>query len=163
MRTWLTAVAVLACPPAFAGEWAKLSPLPDREGVAGPFAGVSHGAVLVAGGANFPDRKPWDGGKKVWHDTVFVLEKAHGPWKVGRKLPRPLAYGVCVSHGPGVVCVGGSDSDQHHADAFRLEWAGGKLVTTGSRPARAVANACTLVGDTLYVCGGQLTPDSGPP
>ena len=34
------------------------------------------GAILVAGGANFPDKKPWEGGKKVWYDTVFVLETA---------------------------------------------------------------------------------------
>ncbi|HVK14289.1 MAG TPA: hypothetical protein VM597_36445 [Gemmataceae bacterium] len=162
MKASLTAVALLACPPVFGGEWTKLAPLPDREGVAGPFAGVSNGALLVAGGANFPDRKPWDGGKKVWHDTVYALDKPTGAWKVAGKLPRPLAYGVCVSHGPGVVCVGGSDPDRHYPDAFRLEWADGKLVTTPlpSLP-QPLANACgALVGDTLYVCGGQVKPDA---
>ena len=38
-------------------------------------AGVSGGALLVAGGANFPDKKPWQGGTKVWYDTVFVLDE----------------------------------------------------------------------------------------
>src|SRR5215468_7081944 len=79
--------------------WERLPSLPDQEGFAGMFAGVSNGTLLVAGGANFPDKKPWDGGKKVWSDAVFVLEKPDGVWKVAGKLPRPLAYGVCVTHG----------------------------------------------------------------
>jgi N-acetylneuraminic acid mutarotase len=155
-------VAVMVGPGA-SGEWKRLPSLPDREGFAGAFAGVSHGALLVAGGANFPDKKPWEGGRKVWYDTVFVLERPAGEWKVAGKLPRPLGYGVCATHGPGVVCVGGSDADRHHADAFRLDWTGGKLVTTKlpSLP-KPVANACgALVGGTLYVAGGQEKPDSG--
>lgn len=145
-----------------AGEWKRLAPLPDKEGFAGPFAGVSNGALLVAGGANFPDKKPWDGGKKVWYDSAFALEKPGGEWKNAGKLPRPLGYGVSVTHGGGVVCVGGSDADRHYANVFRLEWTKGKLVTTKlpSLP-KSLANACgALVGDSLYVAGGQEKPDS---
>ena len=72
---------------ALAGKWAKLPAIPDKEGFAGAFAGVSHGSLIVAGGANFPDKKPWDGGKKIWYDTVFVLERPDGEWKVAGKLP----------------------------------------------------------------------------
>src|SRR5262245_61614359 len=134
MRTVLIALALLATSYAHGAEWKRLAPLPDKEGFAGSFAGVSNGALLVAGGANFPDKKPWDGGKKVWSDTVFVLEKPDGSWKVAGKLPRPLGYGVSVTHGAGVVCVGGGDADRHFADAFRLEWKNGKLVTTELPP-----------------------------
>src|SRR5437899_785783 len=35
-------------------RWGKLPPLPDPEGFAAPFAGVSGGALIVAGGANIP-------------------------------------------------------------------------------------------------------------
>jgi hypothetical protein len=55
--------------------------------VAGPFAGTSGGALIVAGGANFPDKMPWDGGKKIWHDTAFVLDKTNGAWRGEFKLP----------------------------------------------------------------------------
>ena len=106
--------------PAGAGEWERLAPLPDQHGVAGPFAGASHGALIVAGGANFPDKKPWDGGRKVWSDAVYVLDKPNGRWAVAGTLPRPLGYGVSVTHNNGVVCVGGSDADRHYADVFRL-------------------------------------------
>ena len=44
--------------------WTSLPPLPDPIGFAGAFAGVADGALLVAGGANFPDLPPWDKGKK---------------------------------------------------------------------------------------------------
>jgi N-acetylneuraminic acid mutarotase len=145
-----------------APEWKRLPSLPDKEGFAGPFAGVSNGALLVAGGANFPDKKPWEGGKKVWYDTVFVLDKPDGDWKVAGKLARPLGYGVSVTHRDGVVCVGGGDAERHYDDAFRLEWRAGRLVTTRlpSLP-KPVANACgALVGDTLYVAGGQEKPDA---
>ena len=37
---------------------------------------------------------------------------------------------MSVTHGNSIVCVGGSDAERHYADAFRLEWTGGKLVTT---------------------------------
>lgn len=162
---WWRSVAFflfLPAPITVAGEWDRLPPLPDKEGFAGPFAGASNGALVVAGGANFPDKKPWDGGKKAWTDAVFVLEKPDGKWAVGGKLPRPLGYGVSVTHGGGVVCVGGSDAARHHADAFRLDWKDSKLVTTKLPPLpKPLANGCgALVGDTLYVAGGLEKPDS---
>jgi len=157
-------LALFVATSAVAGEWDKLPPLPDKEGFAGPFAGVSGGVLVVAGGANFPDKKPWDGGKKQWYDTAFVLEKPDGKWRVAGKLPRPLGYGVGVTHGPCVVCVGGSDADRHYTDVFRLEWKDGKLLTSKlpSLP-KPLANGCgALVGDVLYLAGGQEKPDSSP-
>jgi N-acetylneuraminic acid mutarotase len=64
-------------------RWKALPPLPDREGFAASFAGVSGGALIVAGGANFPDKRPWEKGKKIWYASVFVLEKADSAWKTG--------------------------------------------------------------------------------
>jgi N-acetylneuraminic acid mutarotase len=161
-RSLTCILAILFAPIAVAGEWERLPSLPDKEGFAGPFAGVSGGALVVAGGANFPDKRPWEGGKKVWTDAVFVLDKPDGKWAVGGKLPRPLGYGVSVTHGGGVVCVGGSDAERHYADAFRLDWIGGKLATSQLPPLpKPLANGSgALVGDVLYVAGGQEKPDS---
>lgn len=162
MKSVLIGFAIFIGADAFAGDWTKFPSLPDKEGFAGPFAGISNGSLLVAGGANFPDKKPWEGGKKVWYDSVFVLENPSGKWKIAGKLARPLGYGISVTHGNGVVCVGGSDADRHYADAFRLECKDGKLITTAlpSLP-QPLANACgAMVGDFLYVAGGQERPDS---
>ncbi len=51
--------------------WQKLPDIPDQDGLAGLFSGVvSDGDarhLLVAGGANFPGKKPWEGGAKKYH------------------------------------------------------------------------------------------------
>ena len=91
--------------------WEKGPPIPDAHGFASPFAGVSAGTLVVAGGANFPESYPWEGGKKVWHDRIFLLPEGAGEWTVStRKLPRALAYGVSVSlpeQNNSIVMLGG--------------------------------------------------------
>lgn len=145
---------------ALALDWEKLPPIPDKEGFAAPFAGVSGGALIVAGGANIVGDKWADGFTKKWDDSIFVLEKPGGGWKTGARLPRPIGYGVSVTAAEGVVCIGGSDVAQHYADVFRLEWRGGELLTTPlpSLP-KPCANACgALLGRTIYIAGGIETP-----
>jgi N-acetylneuraminate epimerase len=163
MRMIFHSLVLTLVAAAYAAEpltWKQLAPLPDKLGVAGAFAGVSGDALLVAGGANFPDQMPWDGGTKVWHDEVFVLEKADGAWRVAGKLPTPLGYGVTVSHPRGLVCVGGSDARQHHASSFMLRWNKGQLdiepLPDLPRPCANLTGA--LIGNTLYVAGGSKTP-----
>jgi N-acetylneuraminate epimerase len=76
-------------------RWAALPALPDPLGFAGPFAGTSGGALIVAGGANFPAGYPWDGGKKVFHDRIFVLDEPEGPWRLSDvRLPCAVGYGA---------------------------------------------------------------------
>lgn len=147
----------------------QLSPLPDERGVAGAFAGLCDNEdrdgrfsrmLVVAGGANFPDRMPWEGGTKVWTDVVYALGQN---WSLVGRLPRPLAYGVSVTHGGGVVCVGGSDATRHYPDAFRMTLEYGALKVTPLPPLpEPLANACgALVGGrTLYVAGGTASPDA---
>lgn len=163
--TWIfvaAAAAVVAAPArtAIKLDWHPLPSLPDPLGVAAPFAGVSQGALLVAGGANFPGRMPWEGGTKVWHDRVWLLDRPDGAWREAGRLPRALAYGVSATAQDGLVCVGGSDASQHYADAFRLVWNGKRLVTEAlPRLPLALAGACGAVLDgTLYVAGGAERP-----
>lgn len=143
-------------------EWSKLPAVPDAEGFAGMYAGVSHGSLLVAGGANFPDKKPWEGGKKVWYDTVYALDDPSGTWNVVGKLPRRLGYGVSVTYHGRMVCVGGSDSGKQYADTLAVELVKGRVRTTNLPPLpMTLANGCgALVGGTLFVAGGQARPDS---
>jgi N-acetylneuraminic acid mutarotase len=155
----LVFLPALACAE-IRSAWDECSPLPVPLGVAGTFAGPSGGALLVAGGANFPNGMPWEGGKKVWQQEVWVLNEPHGTWKLAGKLPRPLAYGVSVTHADGVVCVGGSDAEKHYADAFRLTWKDGALATQPLPPLPVtLANAAgALVSETLIVAGGTTQP-----
>ena len=61
-------------------DWEVITELPDENGIpnkglAGSFAGVSNGVMLIAGGANFQNKMPWDGGKKFFSDKIYILEK----------------------------------------------------------------------------------------
>lgn len=143
-------------------KWTQLTSIPDPKGFAGPFAGVSHGHLLVGGGANFPEKPPWEGGKKVWYNRIYALDRPTGKWTLAGNLPRSLGYGVSVTYGDRVICVGGSDAKRHYADAFSLEWTRGRIVRR-SLPSLPVpiANGCgALVGSKLYVMGGQGSPTS---
>lgn len=141
---------------------AMLPAIPDPEGFAGTFAGVSGGALIVAGGANIVGDKWAEPLNKKWYDTAFVLESEKSKWKTDFKLPRPLGYGVSVTADDSVLCFGGSDATRHYSESFRLQWTKGKLVSK-ALPAlpQPCANACgALVGRTVYIAGGIETPGS---
>lgn len=147
-------------------RYSQLPVLPDvngkpNPGVAGAFAGVSHGALLVAGGANFPNGYPWQNGSKVWQSTIYVLvqpgKSAH--WQQVGQLEKPLAYGASVTWKEQLICLGGNDADQRYADVFALTWdsATGQ-VRTESLPdlPQALANlSAAVLEDDLYVFGGE--------
>src|SRR5690606_38162981 len=61
-------------------KWEILKPIPDSIGRAGGFAGIYKDSLLFAGGANFPERMPWEGGTKIWHDTIYILPKGKSDW-----------------------------------------------------------------------------------
>jgi N-acetylneuraminic acid mutarotase len=143
-------------------QWSELPALPDPMGFAGPFVGVSNDALIVAGGANFPDGPPWDGFNKVWHDDVFVLAEPNGMWQTGYKLPRPIGYGISVTWNGYIACLGGGDSEQHYSEAFLLRWTGETIETIPlpSMPRPCAFGAGVLIGDTVFVAGGQESPSS---
>ncbi len=135
-----------------------------QPGVASPFVGVHGDVLIVAGGANFPDKMPWEGGAKIWWDDIWVLEKsvAGQPRWVSDKafrLPRRIGYGVSVSTPEGVVCIGGSDAERCYADVFLLAWDAAardvRMTPLPSLPEPLANMAGALVGRTIYVAGGQ--------
>jgi SSS family transporter len=142
--------------------WDQLPRLPDPIGFAGPFAGISNDALVLAGGANFPNGPPWDGHPQVWHDRIFVLPEPQGKWQATDRLPRPLGYGVSLTTKDGVLCLGGGDGNRHFADAFLLKWVNGKTEIAGLPPMpKPTAFFCGGVLDhTVYVAGGQEQPNS---
>jgi solute:Na+ symporter, SSS family len=159
-------------------KWENLPPLPPsagqtkQPGVAGPFAGVHEDALIVAGGANFPAAPPWAGGGKIWWDDIWVLEKlsdAQPRWVSDRtfKLPRRLGYGISMDTADGVICAGGHDAERCYADVFMLSWdAATRTVRRTELPAMPQPlsfMAGALVGDTLYVAGGQTTMKDAQP
>ena len=132
--------------------------------MAGPFVGVHHDALIIAGGANFPEAPPWEEGEKFWWDTVYVLENQQSgtlKWLTGQafRLPRPLAYGVSITTCEGVICIGGSDSKRCYAQVFRLKWNPEKrsieIDLLPPLPQAAALMSGARVGHTIFVAAGH--------
>lgn len=143
-------------------HWKQLPSLPDREGFAAPFAGVAGDALLVGGGANFPGKRPWEGGEKNWYDSLFVLDAPDGHWVAAGRLPRAAAYGVSVTTTTGVVCAGGADARAHSRDVYLLDWDGHKV---NIRELPTLPRACAyangaVVDGIFYLEGGTEKPDA---
>lgn len=150
-------------PAPYPMAWGQLAPIPDQFGFAGSFAGVSNNALLVAGGANFPDGgAPWTGSKKAWTDQIFVLNKPSGKWKLAGKLPQPLGYGVSITWHNKLICIGGSNASGHVAAVTALSYTNGKIIFE-DWPAlpQPLANTCgALIGHHMYIAGGLPAPDA---
>jgi N-acetylneuraminic acid mutarotase len=141
--------------------WKQTKQLPDPEGFAGPYAGVSNGALIVAGGSNFPGgRRPWNNATKVWYDNIFVLKTINGSWSKAGNLPRAMGYGVALTYKNSVLCIGGGDSKQCYSKVFSITFNGMAvdIKTLPSLP-QALMNACGVIqDDVLYIMGGINTP-----
>lgn len=135
-------------------EWKRLPPIPDERGFAGSFAGVSGGALIVAGGTHFIDKMPWEGGTKVWYDTVYSLAKPDGQWRVLGKLPKPNGYGVSITTPEGFVVVGGGNAAEHFRDVF---WIDNKVALAPLPKPCAFMSGCVL-DEVIYIAGGIETP-----
>lgn len=162
MKRWASVIlsVVLGC----AAPKVAVTPMPampDALGFAGGYAGASHGVFLFAGGSNFPEGAPWEGGPKHYYDRIFALQNAR--WSAVDTLPRPIAYGASVSDADGVICIGGTtlgDTGYSMEAVVRLEWVDGQVRPTWLPPlptARTYACAA-IVGHALYVAGGQIPP-----
>lgn len=145
-------------------NWTVLSPIPDDIGFAGAYIATAQDRLFMMGGANFPDGKaPWEGGKKVWTDRVFMLAGEDNEWAEVGVLPRPIGYGAVASYQDAMYIAGGSDEHGHVTDVYRLTWTEGSgLSITSLVPLpHALANcASVVVGDYWYILGGIQEADS---
>lgn len=139
-------------------DWKQLADLPDAEGWAGMYAGVSHGALVVCGGANFPEKPLWEGGPKRWTDRVFVMQPESAGWVDAAPLPKPLGYGATATLPQGVMLIGGSNAGGAVADCYLLSWDGAALSckSLAPLPVTLTGHAAVVMGGKVYVQGGSL-------
>lgn len=150
-------------------EWTLASELIDKEGnrslgFAGAISAVDNDALIVAGGANFPDKMPWDGGKKYYADEIQVLQKSGKGFVWNRivkaKLPEPIAYCGYTSTPKGIVYAGGENNEGLSNRAYLLKWDNFKDCITikllPNLPIAVTNVALTSVGNMVYLVGGDL-------
>ena len=146
-------------------RWTERAPLPDPVGIAGPVVGPTREGLLAAGGANFPDAAPWDGGAKAYHDRVHLLAEPEGSWvTLEERLPYAVAYAVTVATPAGLIVVGGQDAEQVFDRVLRLQVEGGQLVVEAlpALPTPLTNAGGALVGTQLIVVGGQTEAAGSP-
>ena len=149
-------------------DWKTAAQLKNTDGsvsigFAGPINGISNDVLIVSGGANFPDKMPWEGGKKSYSKTIHVLEKCKDQYTwnaaVKSELPEAIAYCGSTATDLGVVYVGGENENGLSNKSYLLKWnAAKKVVEVKSLPhfPVAVANvSLTHIDNVVYAVGGD--------
>ena len=133
-----------------------------QPGLAGPYTGIDDDVLIVAGGANFPDKLPWEGGIKAYYDGIFILKgKPNGTfqWEIATaKLPFAAGYGGAIPTNNGLLCFGGNTSDKNISDSWFIDYlpeTGEIKISKGPELPVPLTNfAFAKVNNAIYVAGG---------
>lgn len=149
-------------------EWQKAAQLQNEDGslslgFAGPINGVYNDVFITAGGANFPDKMPWEGGKKHYSKEIHVLEKNKDQYQWNKKnsisLPEPIAYSGSTSTSLGIVYVGGENEKGLSKKAYLLKWNSKQneieLKSLPDFPIAVTNIALTSLNNIVYAIGGD--------
>lgn len=177
IHSWFVACLFLFCQSVLANpqasiqttetiRWDSSLTLPDingkpHPGLAGAFSGCIGDFLFIAGGANFPDATPWNGGTKTWWNTLYYknLNDATSAWKeIKGSLPSARAYGVSIPLTDGILCIGGCDAKQCYSEVFAIRMHNGKVEIDKNWPKLPVPLANMTgakLGNKIFLAGGQ--------
>ncbi len=155
--------------PAFTIHWKKIAAIPSCDegekslGFAGTINGVTNHVFIVAGGSNFPNGLPWQGGQKSYSDKIFVLEKRgkEFTWnhQVKEALPEPIAYCGSTSTPSGIIYVGGENEKGISRKCFLLKWKEPTnhldIRVLPDLPVALTNVSVTNIGMVVYAVGGD--------
>ncbi|MDD2454883.1 MAG: sodium/solute symporter [Kiritimatiellae bacterium] len=148
-------------------EWSEGFSLPAQAdgraaiGVGAPFYGEHNGAVLLAGGSNFPDVPLIQGGKKRYWTDIYALLPGSTNWLRAGHLSSPLAEGMCATTPRGIVCAGGSADGQITDRCFLLTWDAARGAAAEAElpdfPCGVRLGSAAAQGNRVYVAGGEFS------
>lgn len=151
----------------FTINWSLLASLPQSAktqtaGLAGAFVGVNGHTMWMAGGANFSNGLPWEGGTKILHDSIFVFQRKgqHAVCLPQRnRLPFAVAYGVSIPLQNEVACIGGQTNTGFSAKAFMARLTDGSpsliIKNLPDLPTGVVNAAGACTANKIYIAGGE--------
>ena len=154
---------VFAQPEPVPIHWRIAAELPSNNdvahpGIAGAVTGVLGDVMLVAGGANFPEKMPWDGGAKKYHDQAYLYDQTFALRKGSYHLPENIAYAANCATTKGLLYAGGENENGISSKVYLLNW-NNKSLSFLSLPDLPVAltNASAVsIGDHVFVIGGEM-------
>ena len=165
MRSWdKTALAVMVfCLAACHTETMKVTEMkaiPDAayaEGVSAPFCGVVDDVLVVAGGANFPDKSLLEGGAKRVYADIWAFSE--GEWAHAGVLPDSMAYGATFAVDGALVLAGGNVCGETTDKVYELTLQDGAAILRPlpSLPVPMEQCGWTREGERLFLVGGVGT------
>ncbi|MEY4057143.1 MAG: galactose oxidase [Chitinophagia bacterium] len=149
-------------------EWKTIAELPPFNnqsksiGVAGPIVGVINNKLIVAAGANFPDKMPWQGGKKAYYNNIVIFKKEKGQVlqeTIAPSLVSNIAYAANCSTPFGIVFAGGENELGLSDKVYLLKWdeASNNLLQTKlpDLPVKTTNGSLVCIDKILYFLGGE--------
>ncbi len=132
-------------------------------GVAGPVAGIHQKVFIVAGGSNFADGMPWNGGKKKYYNKGYVFKKDKNDVLELFKsfeLPADLAYAASCAVSTGILVAGGENTAGLSKKVFIIQWNETEnnigIIKLPDLPDAVTNAAITCVGNIVYLVGGEM-------
>ena len=169
----LSTLLISSCMPAqkrYNLRWKVAAMLPVNEksgkqpGLAGVYSGFINGEMIIAGGSNFPDSMPWQGGKKVYWNDIYIMhinKKGKCSWVNNGeyKLKENLAYGASVQMKEGIVFIGGENENGISKKVFLLHGNDlQKKIVTKDLPELPIplTNLSAVgINADIYIAGGE--------
>lgn len=151
----------------FVIDWHLAAQLQNADGTpstgfAGAINGITGDRLIVAGGANFPGKLPWEGGEKHYSDEIHILQKVGSKfiWKQANiKLPEPVAYCGNTSTPDGIVYAGGENNKGISNKAFLLKWNTEhhqpEINELPGLPVKVTNVALASIDNMVYAAGGD--------
>lgn len=149
-------------------QWENIATLENVDGsksigVAGAIGAVYDHALIIAGGANFPDKLPWEGGKKHYSDEIHILQKLDSKYvwnkKIKAKLPEPIAYCGNTSTRSGIVYAGGENKVGLSKKVFLIKFSSLEdrllIFSLPDLPLPLTNLFLTNIGNVVYAIGGD--------
>jgi N-acetylneuraminate epimerase len=149
-------------------QWDKIATLENSDGsrsigVAGAINAVYEQALIIAGGANFPGKMPWKGGKKHYSDEIHILHQLDGKYvwnkKARAKLPEKIAYCGNTSTQLGIVYAGGENAAGLSQKTFLIKFSNQEnriqISSLPDLPDPLTNIFLTSIGNVVYAIGGD--------
>ncbi len=129
-------------------------------GLSGVVAGEINQQIIIAGGNNFPEGLPWEGGVKKYYDQMFVYDvKGDTVFMADSsvRLPSKVAYAAVAQLNDGIFYAGGKNEKGPLTNVYLIQKNSKNGVVIISWPdlPEALTNAVAVVtSNAVYVLGG---------
>lgn len=143
------------------GNWGSTTLLPER--IVGAAGVVWDGRIYVAGGWNGFSRQD-----EVYFAEINEVDGSLGNWQTTTALPLTLNLMCALAYDGAIYIIGGIHSHVPQSSAYyalidETDGTLGVWTATSSLPEGRARAGCALIGDSLYVIGGQEGHESATP